>query len=300
MSLPDIPRAPFAPLAVADGLLTRSRGAAVRPAWRGVVVGEPRSHVQLVLSPFGTRGLIKVGDRVDELVAMPSADGDWETTRTWIRDARDYPLEAGSRTCGTTGEPRFRIGGTTLGRRRGSSVRWSSPEAVHVSQGASEDEDDEPIHTFSTATYTAKLAIATDYACFAHFNGAGALTSYVALGSSSTVGAGASDPATTAYVPLLVAELQKSSPTLTLTNLGQGGARLPQHQAKLAEMRRITDAQLQTLAKKGIDRNYADRAEFELDSEEAGEDAFAEWLNEDTEEATESDPVAWLTPVIIE
>lgn len=47
---------------------------------------------------------------------------------------------------------------------------------------------------------------------------------YVALGSSSTAGVGASDPARTGYVALVGAALRERCPALELTNLGVGGA----------------------------------------------------------------------------
>src|SRR5690242_17007576 len=46
---------------------------------------------------------------------------------------------------------------------------------------------------------------------------------YLALGSSSTAGSGASSP-DTAYVALLTAHLRESNATLTLDNLASGGA----------------------------------------------------------------------------
>lgn len=53
-----------------------------------------------------------------------------------------------------------------------------------------------------------------------------AWTTYLALGSSSTVGAGASLPDETGYVPLLLGELRAFAPHLALVNRGQGGVRI--------------------------------------------------------------------------
>jgi len=51
------------------------------------------------------------------------------------------------------------------------------------------------------------------------------LRRYVALGSSSTAGAGASGPGAS-YVALLTAALQEDAPELELSNFGAGGARI--------------------------------------------------------------------------
>jgi lysophospholipase L1-like esterase len=62
------------------------------------------------------------------------------------------------------------------------------------------------------------------------------LTSVVTLGSSTTAGAGASDSQTTAYVPLLEDWLQENNTQLSITNLGQGGARVTDYQAKMTQI----------------------------------------------------------------
>jgi len=62
------------------------------------------------------------------------------------------------------------------------------------------------------------------------------LTSVVTLGSSTTAGAGASDSQTTAYVPLLEDWLQENNSQLMITNLGQGGARVTDYQAKMTQI----------------------------------------------------------------
>lgn len=61
-------------------------------------------------------------------------------------------------------------------------------------------------------------------------------TTYLALGSSSTVGAGASEPDHTGYVPLLLANLQSFAPGLRLVNRGQGGARISSYLSVLDEL----------------------------------------------------------------
>lgn len=61
-------------------------------------------------------------------------------------------------------------------------------------------------------------------------------TMYLALGSSSTVGAGASNPSQTGYVPLLHATLQGYAPELRLVNRGQGGARITSYLPVLDEL----------------------------------------------------------------
>ena len=62
------------------------------------------------------------------------------------------------------------------------------------------------------------------------------LTSVVTLGSSTTAGAGASDSQTTAYVPLLEDWLLENNTQLSITNLGQGGARVTDYQAKMTQI----------------------------------------------------------------
>ena len=59
------------------------------------------------------------------------------------------------------------------------------------------------------------------------------LRASVALGSSSTQGAGASDPASTAYVPLLHASMAAHHPELELHNMGSGGATIEDFIARL-------------------------------------------------------------------
>jgi lysophospholipase L1-like esterase len=65
-----------------------------------------------------------------------------------------------------------------------------------------------------------------------------ALTSYVALGSSSTEGAGASDMRRTAYVALLRERLRATCPDLRTLNLGRGGARVDTFLAQVPEVER--------------------------------------------------------------
>ncbi len=65
------------------------------------------------------------------------------------------------------------------------------------------------------------------------------LSAYVALGSSSTQGAGASDPATTAYVPLLHASMADHHPGLALHNMGSGGATIENFISRLPELETI-------------------------------------------------------------
>ena len=62
------------------------------------------------------------------------------------------------------------------------------------------------------------------------------LTSVVTLGSSTTAGSGASDSQATAYVPLLEDWLQENNTQLSITNLGQGGARVTDYQAKMTQV----------------------------------------------------------------
>lgn len=59
---------------------------------------------------------------------------------------------------------------------------------------------------------------------------------YLALGSSSTAGAGASDPTTRAYVPRIHEALRGDAPALTLVNRGRGGARVGDYLAVLPEL----------------------------------------------------------------
>jgi len=65
------------------------------------------------------------------------------------------------------------------------------------------------------------------------------LTAYVALGSSSTQGAGASDPSTTAYVPLLHTSMASHNPGLALHNMGGGGASIENFIGRLTEIQGI-------------------------------------------------------------
>lgn len=62
--------------------------------------------------------------------------------------------------------------------------------------------------------------------------------SYVALGSSSTEGAGASEPQRTGYVALLHSRLQEVCPGAHLANLGRGGARVDLYIDQLGEIER--------------------------------------------------------------
>lgn len=65
-----------------------------------------------------------------------------------------------------------------------------------------------------------------------------ALASYVALGSSSTEGTGASDMRRTAYVALLRDRLRATCPELRTLNLGRGGARVDTFLAQVPEIER--------------------------------------------------------------
>jgi lysophospholipase L1-like esterase len=56
---------------------------------------------------------------------------------------------------------------------------------------------------------------------------------YVALGSSSTAGVGASNPARTGYVALIASQLQARCPDLALTNMGVGGLTVAQIAAQI-------------------------------------------------------------------
>jgi lysophospholipase L1-like esterase len=63
-----------------------------------------------------------------------------------------------------------------------------------------------------------------------------ALAGYVALGSSSTEGTGASDIRRTAYVALLRERLRATCPDLRALNLGRGGARVDTFLAQVPEI----------------------------------------------------------------
>lgn len=63
------------------------------------------------------------------------------------------------------------------------------------------------------------------------------LDTYVALGSSSTCGTGASDPHTKGYVALLAKALGERFPELELYNLGRAGARLGDYLARWEDVR---------------------------------------------------------------
>lgn len=80
---------------------------------------------------------------------------------------------------------------------------------------------------------------------------------------------------------------------------------LKQLEGKLAELQTIQDAQLETLAKKGIRYDYEKRAKYELETSEtpAPADPFDELLEEtDTGAESEESPdsFAWLGPIIVE
>jgi lysophospholipase L1-like esterase len=62
------------------------------------------------------------------------------------------------------------------------------------------------------------------------------LRHYLALGSSSTAGSGASQPASTAYVPQIHARLKTHSPDLALHNEGQGGIRIGTYLGRVDEL----------------------------------------------------------------
>jgi len=70
--------------------------------------------------------------------------------------------------------------------------------------------------------------------------------SYVALGSSSTAGVGASQPAKTGYVALLAVRLQQRFAGLQLLNLGRGGAQTDTYLGQLTQIK-AAQPQLMTL-----------------------------------------------------
>jgi hypothetical protein len=69
-----------------------------------------------------------------------------------------------------------------------------------------------------------------------------ALASYVALGSSSTEGTGASDARRTSYVALLRDRLRATCPNLHALNLGRGSARVDTFLAQIPEIERAAPA----------------------------------------------------------
>jgi hypothetical protein len=66
------------------------------------------------------------------------------------------------------------------------------------------------------------------------------LSTYLALGSSSTAGSGATDPQSTAYVPLLFSRLSEDSPDLVLENRGQGGVRIQTYLNQMDALAELT------------------------------------------------------------
>lgn len=85
---------------------------------------------------------------------------------------------------------------------------------------------------------------------------------------------------------------------------GQVG-NLKQLEAKLAELHTIQEAQLQALAKRGIQNSYEERAKFELDSEMDAppDDPFSdlhEQTDTDAEVKESADSFAWAGPIVIE
>ncbi len=84
---------------------------------------------------------------------------------------------------------------------------------------------------------------------------------------------------------------------------------LKQLEAKLAELRAVQEAQLQTLAQKGIRHDYESKAKYEMEFEAAPEDApfgdvferfEAEVGSPEDETADKSDSLAWMGPIIVE
>jgi phage shock protein A len=79
---------------------------------------------------------------------------------------------------------------------------------------------------------------------------------------------------------------------------------LHQLEAKLAELQTIQEAQLATLEKQGIHRDYEKRAKYDLETESAPQDGPFDDLLEETDTQAETDEpadsFAWLGPVIVQ
>jgi len=80
---------------------------------------------------------------------------------------------------------------------------------------------------------------------------------------------------------------------------------LHQLQAKLAELRTIQQAQLETLEKQGIHRDYEEQARYELQTQDIDDSPFdnvIKRLEEETKSSDEPDEssIAWNEPVVIE
>ena len=70
-------------------------------------------------------------------------------------------------------------------------------------------------------------------------------------------------------------------------------------ESKLAELRAEQEAQLQVLAKHGMNDDYEDRARFELESQDYDHNPFDEVIDLELKE-DESKSIAWREPVVIE
>ena len=75
---------------------------------------------------------------------------------------------------------------------------------------------------------------------------------------------------------------------------------LKQLEAKLAELRAKQEAQLQHLEKASINVQYEERAEYEMDAEEFGEDPFEEVEIKSDEPRSADRSVAFADPIVIE
>ena len=102
----------------------------------------------------------------------------------------------------------------------------------------------------------------------------------------------------------LIEMTEQLQATLTTYDQWSKVGNLHQLEAKLAELQTIQEAQLATLEKQGIYRDYEKRAKYDLETESVPQDGPFDDLMEETDTQAESDEpadsFAWLGPVIVQ
>ena len=63
---------------------------------------------------------------------------------------------------------------------------------------------------------------------------------------------------------------------MSLTNLEKTTVEVKQLEAKLAELRAVQEAQLESLSKRGVNMDYENKAEYDLDTNDLGTNPFDE------------------------
>jgi chromosome segregation ATPase len=100
----------------------------------------------------------------------------------------------------------------------------------------------------------------------------------------------------------LIELMEQQQETLAGYDRFEKVSNLKQIQAKMAELREIQQAQLDTLAKRGFREDYESKAKLDLDGDQDFESLFDELLDEETESESEgvsAESVAFANPIVI-